>query len=159
MLPRETRGYVPLFIAATYVMSYYEEHNLTPEKCELPILCDTIMTSERIHLEQISKIMGVDIAVLRSLNPQYRRDIIPGKDKSYAIKKFNSHIEEVKKVIPKNQLLIFEAKEGWEPLCDFLGVPVPQTDYPRTRPDLPNHEPRGSTQNVHETLIFVRRPT
>lgn len=54
------------------------------------------------------------------------------KDKSYAINKFNSHIEEVKKVIPKNQLLIFEAKDGWEPLCEFLGKPIPNTDYPRT---------------------------
>jgi len=54
------------------------------------------------------------------------------KDKDYAINKFNSHIEEVKATIPENQLLIFEAKEGWEPLCNFLGVPIPETDYPRT---------------------------
>lgn len=85
-LPRETRGYVPAFIAATYIMSYYEEHNLRPQENELPILCDTIMTSSRIHLEQISKIMGVELATLRTLNPQYRRDIIPGKNKTYAIR-------------------------------------------------------------------------
>lgn len=85
-LPRETRGYVPAFIAATYVMNYYKEHNLVPEKSDLPILCDTIMTKDRIHLEQISKVMGVKLETLRSLNPQYRRDIIPGKDKSYAIR-------------------------------------------------------------------------
>lgn len=85
-LPRETRGYVPAFIAATYVMNYYKEHNLAPVSSELPILCDTIMTGERIHLEQISKIMEVDLTTLRSLNPQYRRDIVPGKNKRYAIR-------------------------------------------------------------------------
>lgn len=54
------------------------------------------------------------------------------KDKDYAINKFNSHIEEVKAIVPENQLLIFEAKNGWEPLCDFLGKPIPDGDYPRT---------------------------
>ena len=54
------------------------------------------------------------------------------KDKNYAINKFNSHIEEVKAIIPENQLLIFEAKNCWEPLCNFLGKPIPEGDYPRT---------------------------
>ncbi|MDA3890049.1 MAG: LysM peptidoglycan-binding domain-containing protein [Salinivirgaceae bacterium] len=85
-LPRETRGYVPAFIAATYVMNYHNEHNLTSKKSELPIMCDTIITSERIHLEQISKVMGISLAELRSLNPQYRRDIVPGKGVKYAIR-------------------------------------------------------------------------
>lgn len=85
-LPRETRGYVPAFIAATYVLNYHEEHNLKSKKCDLPIVCDTIMTTQRIHLEQISHIMGLPIDELRNLNPQYRRDIIPGKGKSYAIR-------------------------------------------------------------------------
>lgn len=85
-LPRETRGYVPAFIAATYVLNYHEEHNLSANKHTLPILCDTIITSNRIHLEQISKVMNIPLAELRSLNPQYRRDIIPGKGKSYALR-------------------------------------------------------------------------
>jgi hypothetical protein len=54
------------------------------------------------------------------------------KDKDYAINKFNNHIEEVKAIIPSEQLLIFEAKDGWKPLCEFLNVPIPETDYPRT---------------------------
>jgi len=54
------------------------------------------------------------------------------KDKNFAINKFNSHIEEVKAIVPENQLLIFEAKDGWEPLCKFLEKPVPETPYPRT---------------------------
>lgn len=85
-LPRETRGYVPAFIAATYVMNYSEEHNLKAKTNDLPILCDTIMTQQRMHLEQISHIMGLPIDELRNLNPQYRRDIIPGKGKYYSVR-------------------------------------------------------------------------
>jgi hypothetical protein len=51
------------------------------------------------------------------------------EDKAYTIEVFNNHIEEVKRTVPKERLLIFEAREGWEPLCAFLGVPVP-TDKP-----------------------------
>ncbi len=47
------------------------------------------------------------------------------EDKAYAIEVFNNHIEEVKRTVPKERLLIFEARQGWEPLCAFLGVPVP----------------------------------
>ncbi len=85
-LPRETRGYVPAFIAATYILNYSDEHNLLQKKCNLPILCDTIMTTKRIHLKQISHVMDMPLSELRSLNPQYRRDIIPGKGKAYAIR-------------------------------------------------------------------------
>ncbi len=85
-LPRETRGYVPAFIAAAYVMEYYKEHNLTPKKTSLPIHCDTVIVSEKIHLEQISHVMNIPLSELRSLNPQYRRDIVPGNNKKYSIR-------------------------------------------------------------------------
>jgi membrane-bound lytic murein transglycosylase D len=85
-LPRETRGYVPAFIAATYIMNYYDKHNLSPKRNTLPIMCDTIMVADKVHLEQISKVMGISLDELRSLNPQYRRDIIPGQSKQYALR-------------------------------------------------------------------------
>ncbi|MFZ1989556.1 MAG: sulfotransferase, partial [Alphaproteobacteria bacterium] len=48
------------------------------------------------------------------------------------IAQFKRHIEEVKQAIPKERLLIFDVREGWEPLCGFLGVAVPQTTFPQT---------------------------
>lgn len=54
------------------------------------------------------------------------------EDKAYAIQKFNEHIEEVKKTVPADRLLVFEVKDGWEPLCSFLGVPVPDGPFPKT---------------------------
>lgn len=77
-LPRETRGYVPAFIAANYMMTYYSQHNICPMRTRLPTKTDTIMVDRNIHLEQVAGVMGIDIDMLRSLNPMYRRDIIPG---------------------------------------------------------------------------------
>ncbi len=85
-LPRETRGYVPAFIAANYVMNYYCEHNICPMQCELPVKTDTIMVSRDIHLSQIAEVLDIDLEMLRSLNPAYRRDIVPGNTKPSPIR-------------------------------------------------------------------------
>jgi len=77
-LPRETRGYVPAFIAANYVMNYYCEHNICPMRCQLPPNTDTVMVSRNIDLRQIAAVLNIDIEQLRSLNPMYRRDLVPG---------------------------------------------------------------------------------
>jgi len=62
------------------------------------------------------------------------QDTFGGKhrDAEHAKAVFNAHNEKVQSVVPKDRLLVFEAKMGWAPLCEFLGVPVPDTDYPRT---------------------------
>ena len=77
-LPKETRGYVPAFIATNYIMNYYCEHNICPMITELPISTDTIVVDKNLHLEQIAKVLNVNIEHLRALNPQYRRDIVNG---------------------------------------------------------------------------------
>lgn len=52
-------------------------------------------------------------------------------DREHAIALFNRHIEQVKERVPRERLLVYEVKEGWEPLCAFLGVPVPDEEFPR----------------------------
>lgn len=52
------------------------------------------------------------------------------KDKAFAIATFKQWNESVKATVPANKLLVFEVKQGWQPLCDFLGVPVPDTEFP-----------------------------
>ena len=52
-------------------------------------------------------------------------------DKAHAIQVFNSHNEDVRRSVPREKLLVYESGEGWEPLCDFLGVPVPAAPYPK----------------------------
>ena len=77
-LPKETRGYVPAFIAANYIMTYYCEHNICPMVTRLPAKTDTVMVSRNVHLEQVAAVCNIDMEQLRALNPSYRRDIVPG---------------------------------------------------------------------------------
>ncbi len=85
-LPKETRGYVPAFIAANYVMNFYQSHNILPKSPDFPIITDTLMVNNYLHFNQVSEIIGIPVEQIRSLNPQYRRDIIPAsKEKSYSL--------------------------------------------------------------------------
>ena len=85
-LPKETRGYVPAFIAANYVMNYYQNHQIYPKSPDFPIITDTIMVNDYLNFNQISEVIGISIEQIRTLNPQYYRDIIPAnKDKSYSL--------------------------------------------------------------------------
>ena len=77
-LPRETRNYVPIFIAANYAMTYGQEHGICKAPAEKTLLTDTIRTNRRMHLMQISENLHIDMAELRRLNPQYSKDILPG---------------------------------------------------------------------------------
>jgi membrane-bound lytic murein transglycosylase D len=85
-LPRETRGYVPAFVAATYAMNYYKEHNLVPVPFDFPVYTDTIMIHREIHLMQIAEMLDIPVELLRDMNPQYQRDIIPARDRSYSLR-------------------------------------------------------------------------
>jgi membrane-bound lytic murein transglycosylase D len=85
-LPRETRAYVPLFIAANYTMNYYAYHQLYPAQMEIPSTVDTVMITQPIHFDQISNVLNIDKEELRALNPQYKKDIIPGNRKPYVLK-------------------------------------------------------------------------
>lgn len=84
-LPRETRGYVPAFIAATYAFTYHREHNLWPVAMTLPPTSDSIMISGMLHLQQVSEVLNIPIATLRDLNPQYKLDIIPATQTQHSL--------------------------------------------------------------------------
>ncbi|HCO66773.1 MAG TPA: lytic transglycosylase [Dysgonomonas sp.] len=85
-LPRETRGYVPAFIAATYAMNYYSLHNICPAEYEYNHSTDTIVVDRYLHLKQLSEVLNVPLDDLRSLNPQFKKDIVPGEFKKYVVK-------------------------------------------------------------------------
>jgi membrane-bound lytic murein transglycosylase D len=106
-LPKETRAYLPLYIAAVYSMNYAAYHGISAKEEPLFVVdsisadsilfadlahlstnnvvpTDTIVTTQRIHLQQIAEVLDIPLALLRQLNPQYARDIVPG-NKEYAI--------------------------------------------------------------------------
>ncbi|MCC8174436.1 MAG: LysM peptidoglycan-binding domain-containing protein [Odoribacter sp.] len=85
-LPKETRGYVPTFIAAMYVFNYYKEHNIYPIKRDLPLVADTLILNEALHFDQIAGVLDIPVDEIKRLNPQYTRNVIPaGYGKSYSL--------------------------------------------------------------------------
>ena len=66
-------------------MRYYKEHNLTPEHIPMPPHTDTIKVNKMLHFEQIAHYTGASIEELRTHNPQYLHDIIPGTEKEYIL--------------------------------------------------------------------------
>ncbi len=84
-LPTETRGYVPTFIAANYIMNYHKDHNISPALARRPLVTDTVHVSRRVHFDQISQVMDIPVAELRALNPQFRTDLIPGDIHPYSL--------------------------------------------------------------------------
>lgn len=86
-LPRETRGYVPAFIGALYTLNYYKEHGIVPAEMPIATRTDTIKVNKMLAFKQINDVAGIPTDVVKSLNPQYYHDIIPGKaDKEYILK-------------------------------------------------------------------------
>jgi membrane-bound lytic murein transglycosylase D len=106
-LPRETRGYVPAFIAATYVMNYYNEHVLVPQVPEIVTEVDTIIVNKYLHFDQVANVLEMDKDEIYSLNPMFRRNVIPAKsNKTYPL------------VLPQDKIMEFIDKDtsvfAWE---------------------------------------------
>lgn len=84
-LPRETRGYVPAFIAVVYVMNNYSHHGLRPSRLNLPVRTDTVNIHSDILLPFVTQYTGVDADELATLNPQYRTGYIPASSGNYSL--------------------------------------------------------------------------
>ncbi len=100
-LPKETRGYVPAFIAANYIMNYYCDHNICPMDATLPNATDTIIVTKDLHFRQIAEVCQIDLEEIRALNPQYKKDIVPGNSSACIVR------------LPQNQITAFiDAKDS-----------------------------------------------
>lgn len=76
-LPKETRGYVPAFIAAAYVMNYASEHNIYPAEEEPYFHLDTVMVDNRMSLEKLAFALGTSADEIKQYNPSLKRGVIP----------------------------------------------------------------------------------
>lgn len=132
-LPRETRGYVPAFIAATYAFTYAEEHHLHALDIQLPVATDTIMVSQPLHFNQVADMVQLPVEVIRELNPQYRRDIVPAKNKMYPLRLAFNHttafasLEDTiythrrEEFFPNNQLVVAPTSASSHPVVAPAG--------------------------------------
>lgn len=105
-LPQETRGYVPAFIAANYIMNYYCDHNICPMISDLPVKTDTVVVNRDVHFEQIAHVLGVETDQLRDLNPQYRQNIVNGNSQPSVLRlpasKVNDFIDNEQEIFAYN---------------------------------------------------------
>ena len=85
-LPRETRGYVPAFIAANYVMNYYCDHKIPPMKTIAPAETDTVTVSRNLYLAQVAAACNLDVETVQAMNPQYRAGVVPGNSRPCALR-------------------------------------------------------------------------
>ena len=107
-LSPETRGYVPAFIAANYVMTYYPEHGISPVLPTKPLVTDTVGISDRIHFNQISAVLDIPVEELRLLNPQFRADLVPGSaEKTYMLILPSQQVHAY--IVSENQIKEYEA--------------------------------------------------
>lgn len=121
-LPRETRGYLPGFIAANYIMTYYKDHGICPMEPSIPFTTDTIHVNKNLHFKQIAEVCGADIEELRALNPSYIKDIIPGENETYVLRlpneQINRFIENEDSIYSHNAELYFPQKDIAKMLSD-----------------------------------------
>ena len=84
-LPRETRDYIPAFIALTYLYYYHWDYGVAAYESPLPLAADTVMVNAKLNLNRVSDSIGIPIELIRLMNPQYKTDEIPAMTKSYPL--------------------------------------------------------------------------
>jgi membrane-bound lytic murein transglycosylase D len=104
-LPRETRSYVPQFVAITYTMNYLDEHNFFDEGEEMLVVSDTIRTKKFLHFDTFAALTNTCVDDLQRLNPSIQHNAMPETGKPYVV-----HIpREAKVVLDSNRLAILDS--------------------------------------------------
>ena len=85
-LPRETRGYIPAYIGAVYMMNFYKLHGIKPTHITIPTANDTIVVHKDVEFQSIVKYLNISMDELKTLNPQYKLQFIPQSEKGYTLR-------------------------------------------------------------------------
>ena len=113
-LPRETRGYVPAYIAVTYIMNYYHEHNILPiEPGYLYENIGAVRVSRVVAFDQISEVVGVPESDLKYLNPHFKLNLVPASEnKPYYIRLPRRYLEDF--VVREYEIYAHKSRRGIE---------------------------------------------
>jgi len=113
-LPKETKGYVPAFIAVNYVMQYAPEHNLYPTEPDMKYFnYDTIHVKQEFDMKNIAAVLDITLEELKFLNPVYKTTIIPKTEKPTYL------------YLPKNLVGDFLVME--DSIYNYNGKPITET--------------------------------
>ena len=142
-LPKETRGYVPAFIAAAYVMNFHNEHGISTSLAKKPLVTDTVQVKRRINFKQIADVIDIDVNAIEALNPQYLKNTIPaGPTKPYTL------------ILPSKYCYMYVMSE------DIIGTKDAEKYRPRERaepgkkreepkPQAPKEEPKAKKEELY----------
>ena len=171
-LPAETRGYVPMFIAANYVMNHYMDHDISPVLPTKPLVTDTVTVSGRLHFRQVADVLDIPVEELRILNPQYRADIVPATpDHTYSLilpsQQIHAFIMSEDRIYEHDRELYarkVSAEPGGTPGDEVDGEPFNPADYIAASDDMVMLEDLDSPARtapvaVSETPAPARRDT
>jgi membrane-bound lytic murein transglycosylase D len=137
-LPRETQSYFPAFIGAFYMMKYHNLYGIKPAKIDIPNDVDTIMVKHEVHFEQIAHVLNINIDEIKTLNPQYKLDIIPAYVESYPLRLRTKDI--IRFIDQKDSIYAYNHDTYFLPVKNqennFTGSSgtKPQTTKPSTKP-------------------------
>lgn len=111
-LPKETRGYVPAFIAVNYVMSYSQEHNLYPtDPGIMADGVDSVTVHEPLHFDQLNEMLNIPMNDIKFFNPQYKANIIPANAKNpMSLRLPEKYIDSF--IVHEKELYNFVTKKG-----------------------------------------------
>lgn len=111
-LPKETRGYVPAFIAVNYVMSYSQEHNLYPtDPGIMADGVDSVTVHQPLHFDQLHEMLNIPMEDIKFFNPQYKAGIIPANEKNpMSLRLPEKYIDSF--IVHEKELYSFKTKRG-----------------------------------------------
>ena len=103
-LPKETRGYVPAFIAVNYVMNYYGDYNITPLPTNLPAQCYTVVIEKDVTLAKVADVLGIELDKIKTLNPQYKMGVVKAFS-TYGMAKLRLPVDMIEKFNYSKELI------------------------------------------------------
>lgn len=142
----ETRGYFPAFIAANYVMNYHNRYGIKPTLVKNALITDTVQVSQRINFQQIADVLQIPVEEIRMLNPQFRKDIIPGDNHPYALVLPSQQV--LSYIISEPQILANNADEYGRRTYVEPGTPLEPTDNSNTNQLSANSQTKNADGNV-----------
>ncbi len=126
-LPRETRGYLPSFVAVNYAYAYHKQHGIEMIEPPLPICTDTVTISKLTHFEQISSTLEIPVDALRALNPQYKEDVIPAVERTYALRlpqpDITRYLEREEEIHAKDSIYLAKYLAQPQALAEAISTP------------------------------------
>ena len=119
-LPKETQNYFPAYIGAYYMMKFHSVYDIKAAKISIPSAVDTIMVGKEVHFAQIATVLDIDMEEIRTLNPQYKRDVIPAFENSYPLRLRSKDI--LRFITMKDSICAYNYEEYFAPLTNYVSV-------------------------------------